>query len=206
MPDLSLGAVGLRFHRHEVERDGRVFAERRADLRFLEPRSGQGLAEPFDGADTGSRRAHRLTRFRQTLEDHMAPVIARLHARTGLARSALWRLVGDAFAARFLEAGRHFGRLDAAKADALAVLKHPGSPLANGQLHFFDITIHDDAEPDRVLAASTFRSRGGCCRFYLTEGGALCTTCVLQDPATRDATIRAAMRRRLGLPQGASAA
>jgi hypothetical protein len=80
------------------------------------------------------------------------------------------------------------------------VLTPPGSPLANRQLHSIEVTLRDDACPERVLASYTFRARGGCCRFYRAEGGSLCSTCVLQPPAERERILQAAMRRKLGLP------
>ncbi|WAC26642.1 ferric iron reductase [Ancylobacter sp. SL191] len=134
------------------------------------------------------------------LEAHMAPLIDSLHARTDLPRRAMWRLVGDAVAMRFLEAGQRLGCEATAKEDVMAVLMRPGSPLANRQLHFFDVEIVDDAPPREVLARRTFRARGGCCRFYTAPGGSLCTSCVLVKPEDRRQRIEARMRAELGLP------
>ena len=74
-----------------------------------------------------------------------------------------------------------------------------GSPLANRQMHYFDIVIRDPADSDRILASRSFRSRGGCCRYYTSREGKLCTTCVLLDPADRDRNLEAKLRFRLGL-------
>jgi hypothetical protein len=136
----------------------------------------------------------------RALEAHMAPLIDSLHARTGLPPRAMWRLVGDAVAVRFLEAGRQFGCEDTAKEDVMAALTRPGSPLANRQLHFFDVEIFDDTPPRRLLARRTFRARGGCCRFYTAPRGSLCTSCVLVKPAERHRRIETRMRTDLGLP------
>lgn len=139
-------------------------------------------------------------RLRLGIEAHFSPLIERLTLRTKLPRRAMWRLVADAVAVRFLEAGRRLGCEATAKADALAVLKAPGSPLANPQMHFFDIVIREDAPPRRVLAERTFRARGGCCRYYTVPGGSLCSTCVLLDARERDSKLEARMRHQLGLP------
>lgn len=136
----------------------------------------------------------------RALEAHMAPLIDSLHAHTGLPARAMWRLVADAVAVRFLEAGRRLGCEAAAKADVMAALMSPGSPLANRQLHFFDVEIVADAAPRQVLARRTFRARGGCCRFYTAPGGSLCTSCVLVKPDDRRQRIEARMRAELGLP------
>lgn len=123
-------------------------------------------------------------RFRTQLEDHLTPLIAHLHAATRLSYAALWRLVADYFAQLFLDAGKVFGQERRAQADALQILKQTHSPLANAQLHFFDLAMED------CEASKTFVSRGGCCRQYTVDGCELCTTCVLQNPAARDFAVR----------------
>ncbi|WP_246564427.1 (2Fe-2S)-binding protein [Ancylobacter sonchi] len=138
--------------------------------------------------------------LREGLEAHMEPLIHRLQGRTGLPWQAMWRLVSDSVAARFLEAGRQFGCEEEAQVEALAILKEPGSPLANRQLHFFEIVIRDEASPRRIIARRNFRARGGCCRFYTAPGGSYCSTCVLVAPHERRRRIEAQMRHRLGLP------
>ena len=67
-------------------------------------------------------------------------------------------------------------------------------------MHYFDIEVRDESQPDRVLMCITYRAPGGCCRFYTVEGGHLCSTCVLHDPEGRYAKLEAKLRNRLGLP------
>lgn len=148
-----------------------------------------------DPSDEGRQRALRLQ-----IEGHFEPLIETLHRQTALSRQAMWRLVADAVAYSFLARGKRLGIEDHARAQAMAVLKHPGSPLANRQLQFFDIVVRDDAEPSRVLARQSYRARGGCCRWYTARPGELCSTCVLKKPAERDAALEARLRRRLKLP------
>ena len=186
--------------------DGRTVEGRTARVRFLsaafhtEHESHAGFADAKAVLDRTGLRA----RFRLGV-DHFRPLIDRLHGKSGLSRNALWRLTGNSVAALFLDAGQRFERELEARADAMAILKQPGSPLTNRQMHYFDLAVHDDEHPERVLLARSFRARGGCCRFYLAEGGMLCSTCVLLDPAERDRALVDAMRRHLGLPDTARA-
>lgn len=193
VPDLSAENCALSAH---LPPDGPP----RVRLRLLKATGATGsLAASFallTSVDHAGLR-HALGR---TLEAHMAPLIESLYARTGLPTRAMWRLVGDAVAVRFLEAGRQLGCEEAAKEDVMAALMRPGSPLANRQLHFFDVEIFDDTPPRRLLARRTFRARGGCCRFYTAPNGSLCTSCVLVKPAERVRRIEMRMRGDLSLP------
>lgn len=186
VPDLSPASVALSFHTMEEQRDGRINRARRAHVRFLEGRFWQGhLHDPVDGE-----------RFRVEVERHFRPVVEAIFTRTRLSRAALWRLVADAIAGRFLDSGRRFGTVEAAKASAMRILKVPGSPLTNRQLQFFDLTVLDGHQRE---FSYTFRQRGGCCRFYHVDGGEYCPTCALKDSAERDEELRLAMRQHLGL-------
>ncbi|MGQ4274679.1 ferric iron reductase [Terrihabitans sp. B22-R8] len=143
-------------------------------------------------------------RLRDQIERHFTTLIDRLHVMTHLSPAAAWRLVGDAVSGWFLEAGETFGRVGEAKEAALSILLKKNSRLSNKQVHFFDVTLHDDAAPEKILVRRTFRQRGGCCRLYTAAERRMCTTCVLRDPAERDAIILSAMRRALGLPSNTS--
>ena len=204
VPDFSASNYALRFYMRSLEHDGHSAEVRRAHVRFL------SFAFSTDKASEAAHpdaigifdRTGLFACFRRGVEDHFSPLVEALNRKTALPRSAMWRLIGDALAVAFLDAGRHYDCLEEAKAISSAVLKQPGSPLKNRQMHYFDITIRDEACPDRILASHTFRARGGCCRYYLIEGKTLCSTCVLQDPAARDQLLQNALRRRLGLQAG----
>lgn len=201
VPDLTPDKLALQLFSKTIERDGKEEVVQRARVRLLScavSTDRQGEAGHPD-ADLLPNAGALCEAFRQQVEGHFQPLIAALHRLTGLAQSALWRLVGDSLGASFLEAGRRYHCLGDAKAMALTVLKHPGSPLTNRELRFVEVTVRDDACPDRVLT-DTFRARGGCCRFYLIEGNPLCVTCVLQDEAAIERSLHDVMRRRLGLP------
>lgn len=129
--------------------------------------------------------------FGSGLEEHMQPLIAKLHERTGLSRGALWRLVADYVAQLFLDAGERFEMRARSQADALGVLKRPRSPLSNRQLHFFDLAVDEhEPAPCRAERFRTFVSRGGCCRQYTVDGYELCPNCVLQKPEARILEVR----------------
>jgi hypothetical protein len=115
-----------------------------------------------------------------------APLIETLFAMTRLGRSAMWRLVADALAASWLAVGKQIGREAEAMQAANAIIRAPGSPLANKQIDFIEIVVRDDAQ--QVLGCEWFRARGGCCRYYTTEesAGEYCTTCVLRPVESRD--------------------
>lgn len=186
IPDLSPATVALSFHTTEEPHDGKIHRVRRAHLRFVEQTFRQGrLNDVADGE-----------RFRAEIERHFHCVVDAIHAHTRLSRAALWRLAADAIAGRFLDSGRRFGTEEVAKVSAMRILKVPGSPLANRQLHYFDLTVLDRHQQE---FSYTFRQRGGCCRFYQVEGGEYCPTCVLKAPAERDEELRRAMRRHLGV-------
>ena len=179
LPSLSPASFALFFYTTEEAHEGRTHKARCAHVRLLDGtfRSGR-----VDDADDGEW-------LRSEIERHFRPVVEVVHARTHLSRAALWRLAADAIAGRFLDAGRRFGTVEASKAAALRILKVPGSPLANRQLHFFDLTVLDRERRD---FSYTFQQRSGCCRLYRVEGGEYCSTCVLKAPAERDEDLRLA--------------
>lgn len=196
VPDFSPANCAISFDIRPLKLDDRVVPARHPRFRFLDPQCIAMDAQREKGTPFSQALCEAL---RQGVEDHFTLLINQLFVRTKLSKSALWRLVGDSLAGRFLDAGRHFDRLAEAKVAAMAILKQPGSPLNNRQLHYFDISVRDEADPDQVLLSHTFRARGGCCRFYTVEGGHLCSTCVLQKPAERDQMLEAGLRQHFGL-------
>lgn len=207
VPDIAPERIALRLDAHAVAHRGRTVEELKSVMRLLSPSFATHEAQWGDRPDARllPDRAALLDHARRQIESCFRPLIRRLHTLTALPAGAMWRLVGDSVSAVFLDAGRLLGKEEDAKRDALAVLKHPGSPLTNRQMHYFDIVIRDPGNPDRVLASRSFRSRGGCCRYYTSREGHLCTTCVLLDPVERDRNLAAALGARLGLAAPATA-
>ncbi|MGE7470301.1 (2Fe-2S)-binding protein [Bosea sp. NPDC003192] len=198
LPDLSPSRFALLFHVTQDEHDGHMREVRRAHVRYLSGGFRASRTDHTAHPDARGPMAHDqiADAFCTAVQAHFEPLIEQLHARTKLSRNAFWRLVADALAGWFIEAGRRLDCQEAAKASAMAVLKRPGSPLNNRQLHYFDLSVRDRAGQP---FSYTFRGRGGCCRFYTVEGGEYCSTCVLKDPRQRDDDLRQAMRRHLGL-------
>lgn len=188
IPELSPASVALAFYTTEELHDEKMHRSRRAHVRFVQEKLWPGQLN--DATDE--------ERLRRELEHHFSFVVDTIHIHTRLSRGALWRLAADAIAGRFLDAGRHFGTVGSAKASAMRILKSAGSPFANKQLHYFELTVLDKRLQD---FSYTFRQRGGCCRYYMVEGGEYCPTCVLKTPAERDEELRHAMRKHLGVVQ-----
>lgn len=198
LPDLSASRFALQFHTTRDEHDDQTHEVRRAHVRYLSVEFSTGREDHAAHPDARGPMADDeiADAFCAAVQAHFEPLIEQLHARTKLSRNAFWRLVADALAGWFIEAGRRLGCLDAAKVSAMAVLKRPGSPLNNRQLHYFDLSVRNRAGQP---FSYSFRGRGGCCRFYTVKGGEYCSTCVQKDPQQRDDDLRQAMRRHLGL-------
>lgn len=196
VPNLDPRLFAMKFHTEAREHDDTTHGIRRAHVRFLSSDFWTDNAESAAHTDKRGLLEHDglFDLYRRSVEDHFAPLVEALFRKTGLGRGALWRLVGDSIAGHFLEAGRRFGRFEAAKASAMTILKQPGSPLNNRQLHYFELTLRD--AQDQELISWTFRGRGGCCRFYKVAEGTLCETCVLKNSEERDADLLEIMRRR----------
>lgn len=195
--DFSPAQFALNFYMEKHEHRGRIYDLPRAHVRYL---SDTYFTDRTDVPL--SRNAHLIdhdqlcNQYRQSTEEHFQSLIGKIASRTGLGRSALWRLVGDAIAARFLEVGRQFNCLEEAKTTAMAILKSPGSPLNNRQLHYFDLSVLDR---NSKQVSHIFRARGGCCRYYSVKEGKYCATCVLKNPVERDEQLQAAMLHHLGM-------
>ncbi|GGF74690.1 siderophore biosynthesis protein [Azorhizobium oxalatiphilum] len=198
LPDIAARSMALHFYMTDHHHDGVTQTVRRARVRFLSPLFTTSRTDLRHGdAHHVSGHPQLCDLFRQELEGHFAPLIQKLHAHSGLARSAFWRLLGDAVASRFLDTGRQLGCAAQAQASAMLILKTPGSPLANRQLGYFDVVVHDDTGTEK--GRWTFRARGGCCRYYTVERGELCATCVLRDKRDRDTMLADLVRRHLSL-------
>lgn len=196
-PRLGPDAVALR-----VRVAGPEEREEDIGVRLLSSRFATDRPELADhpDAEPAANREALCARMREELEAHFAPIVACLHAASGLSKNALWRLAGDAVAGQFLEAGQRMRREAEARAEALLILKHPGSPLANRQMHFFEIDFPDPKRPGKTLFTRAYRARGGCCRWYTASPENLCSTCVLRSDADKRAVIEDGLRRKLGLP------
>lgn len=129
--------------------------------------------------------------LRVAFEATHAPLVGALARRTGLGKAALWRLVTDSLAAVLLETAQDAREPERGMELARATLKVRTSPLFNRQWGFFKVEARrSDGSSDGRPVGEWFRARGGCCRYYTTEGGEYCSTCVLRDPQSRDERLR----------------
>jgi FhuF 2Fe-2S C-terminal domain len=108
-------------------------------------------------------------------------VIIALATMTGLGPAAQWRLVGDGLSGALLEQGKALGQVPGAIALAREILSVKGTKLWAKQGDFVEIVLPGPDVTGPARARDWFRLRGGCCRFYTTEGGDYCSTCVLRD-------------------------
>lgn len=183
VPDFAPDNVALRVRNyiwHAGEHSGE---SQRLDVRYL---SGRFACLPDDpAADHPDARvlpnADALREsLRTTLEAHLAPLIERVYAQTKLSRHAQWMLVADACAALFLHIGQALGDEAHAKAEGIAFVKAPGSPMSGGKTSYISLQFLDYCE--------SFRVRGGCCRYYTVSetDKDYCPTCVLRKPEDRN--------------------
>ncbi len=109
-----------------------------------------------------------------------APVVQALTISGKLSTGALWRIVGDGIAAGYLELGKTAGNPDLARRRAEEILKDRNTPLWNKKLGFIEIELPTDQSPTAKSIKETFRTRGGCCRYYTSQRseGVYCPTCV----------------------------
>ncbi len=120
---------------------------------------------------------------------HLVPVIAVLRKRAGLSSGAQWRLAADSLAGAFLEIGRALGDEAGGMAEALAIVKRPGSRLYSDELCYEQISALDPASGEQL--SRQYRIRCGCCLYFRTEGGSFCDTCVLLGQEDRRARLAA---------------
>ena len=200
VPDLAPERIGLKLLPPTREN-----AEKNVALRFLSAEFTTDRAELAGHPDANmvASPGEMHEAFRHQVEAHFRPLVTVLSRRSGLAASALWRLVTDSLAGVFLEAGRRFGCEEQSRAIAMTVLKQPGSPLKNREMHSFDISICDSHDEERILVTRAYRARGGCCRYYTSKEGHLCTTCVLHSDGERRRLLEASLRSKLGLAPAA---
>lgn len=189
LPDIAPDAIAVAREWYRWEHEGETGDAVRFTIRLVG--SPDALHQPLDiaGASALIAATH-------------APLIETLFEMTRLGRNAMWRLVADAIAAGWLNVGKQIGQEDRAMAAAEAIIRFPGSPMANKQTGFIEIVVRDEAEPERVLGCEWFRARGGCCRYYVTEesAGEYCTTCVLRPAESRDQRLHDYLKDKLLAP------
>lgn len=185
VPDPAPANMALRYRTYTWEEGGETGESERIDVRFL---SGRFVALPDDPAadHPDALVLPNLAALREwlrvELEAHLSPLIDRIYAATRLGKHAQWNLVADACAALFLHAGQVLGDPVRAQSEGLAFVKVAGSPLHNPDTGYITLEWAEHCE--------TFRTRGGCCRYYTLPDSDKCTTCVLRPAEERDQRLR----------------
>lgn len=123
---------------------------------------------------------NRLAAIRMTLTNLAEIANPPLRLYTGLSSAAQWRLVGDSTAFGFLYAGQQQNCERAAVRDARRVLSGITSQFTGNHTRFTYQPIAD------ALGNHYQVKRGGCCRYYLSDAGNHCETCVLTNPKRRE--------------------
>lgn len=110
--------------------------------------------------------------YRETIEQIFEPIIAATMVTSGLSAGAQWRLVADSVASAFLYGGKALGMTQRGMEIAAPIIAE--GRLNNGKTGFLEVRAGE--------ACDWFLVRGGCCRYYTTEGaqGEYCTSCVLR--------------------------
>lgn len=111
---------------------------------------------------------------RETIERIFEPIVAATMLASGLSAGALWRLVADNIASGFLWAGKPLGQVERAMAIASAIMVE--GRIHNSKTGFLEVRTGS--------ARDWYLVRGGCCRYYTTDGVGredYCTSCVMRD-------------------------
>ena len=110
--------------------------------------------------------------YRETIERIFEPIIAATMVTSGLSAGAQWRLVADNVASAFLYGGKSLGMTQRGMEIAAPIIAE--GRLNNGKTGFLEVHVGE--------ACDWFLVRGGCCRYYTTDGaaGEYCTSCVLR--------------------------
>jgi hypothetical protein len=112
------------------------------------------------------------------VETVMAPLVPRIKEATRLSDAAQWRLVADNVASAFLYVGKHLGREAQGAELGLAIVRDPTWRFFNGHTGYYDVD------------GQCFLKRGGCCRYYTSDAGSYCATCILRPPEQHIAELR----------------
>jgi hypothetical protein len=184
VPDLRIENVRLRFSIAEEEDEN---AEPEESIAFL---GGRFFALPDDpAADHPDARIvpHRdalRDALRSGIETHLGSTIQRLHERLGCSPRGLWLFVADRCAGTLVwlmqEQDVTVG-LDPIGREVDALIRAPGSPLANKRVGLFELNYRGRSR--------VYLDRATCCYWYRSEDGDYCTTCPHRTEEERNARL-----------------
>ncbi|MEU3601862.1 (2Fe-2S)-binding protein [Streptomyces sp. NPDC006798] len=116
-------------------------------------------------------------RLRETVADHVRPLLAALGPRLRRGPRALWGMVGDDLVSAVWHTGRMLGDEERAVYEAGLLLPGPVGPF-HGGADFRRLTGRDGR-------SYPTRTRRGCCLYYAIRPDAACATCPRTDDAER---------------------
>jgi hypothetical protein len=90
-------------------------------------------------------------------------------------------LAGDGLSGALLEQGKSLGQVPQAMALGRAILGDKTTKLHSRQTEYVEIILPDETATAPPRARDWFRLRGGCCRYFTSDDGDYCTTCVMRD-------------------------
>lgn len=160
------------------------------DWRFIDDRfwTDQNGELPAGGVAVESA-AQLYRHLNDQLETLLSPLIEHFKSLSRLSRGAQWRQAADSLAGAFLTTGQALQMEAQARAVADALIGDPQVAMHNSKTGFVEIAVDHPSKPGETLR-QTFRTRGGCCRYYTADSGHLCSTCVLVKPVERDERLR----------------
>jgi len=122
--------------------------------------------------------------LRAGIETHLGSTIQRLHERLGCSPRGLWLFVADRCVGTLswlMQEQDHTATLCQIEAEVDALIRTPGSPLANKRVGLFELAYQDRRR--------VYLDRATCCYWYRSEGGDYCTTCPHRTEEDRNARL-----------------
>lgn len=191
VPHFSLDTIGLRHEVFRWEEHGESGENERVNVHFL---SNRFFALPDDPA-AGQPEVTIVPDMpalrdvlRTSIEAFLIPLVEELYVQTNLSRYAQWNIIADLCASMFLYIGQLMGDEQRGMAEGLAFLKATDSPLNNPRTGYVSLQYESRCE--------TFRTRGGCCRYYKLPNHDKCSACVLRTVQDRDEQLIAYMKKK----------
>lgn len=190
VPRLQPERLAFRTRQVPYQHDGKTLTYQAIDWRFLDDEFWTDQAGDLPSGGVAVATADELrAQLNAQLAALFEPLIARLKAVCKLSAGAQWRIVADSLAGAFLSTGQVLHMEAKACAEADALIGDAQSPIHNSKTGFIEIAVDHPSEPGQPIRR-TYRTRGGCCRYYTADSGHLCAGCVLVEPDEQQRRFR----------------
>lgn len=190
VPPLQPHRLAFRTRQIAYQHGGETLTYQTIDWRFLDDAfwTDQPGALPSGGVAVHSAQALRA-QLNTQLETLFTPLIECFKTISKLSQGAQWRIVADSLAGAFLSTGQALNRVAEARSEAEALIGDPKAAIHNSKTGFVEIVVEHPGKPGEPIRR-TYRTRGGCCRYYTADNGDICSACVLVKPVERDERLR----------------